>query len=525
VRDDRRAVGERLDELGEGAAPLAHVNGPRAEVDLAVALRERDVPQPRIGPVELREVVVGGRRADEGAHVAHRRHGLARERAQLVEVRAQPLRHRLRGVHERVQLVEREAQVHVRRVRLAHELWEAGDRLGEGFLLVPERPRGGVEVPDQGGEVVAPLGQRGHEARRVHEEALEHRRVVTQLLEQARARGELRAQVLEAGVRLVAASGVLARPSLVEAPQRAARGAVEDVEELVEVDLRGRVVRLDDAAVRDVVAGLVLGGQHELHVAAGHAGEAARADDGASAVAERGVALVHLHRHLGLAVGRDLEVLDEAGLGTADVDVVPLDELAAADEAGLDGVATAGGAIEKKDRREGTGQQDGNHCRHARQAAPRRPQLSAPLRIDLMRFGTKSRLRSYRGRGASAPVLRGSGGIEGAPALLAGLELALDLALQLARLALRVAATLLGALLRVAERLAQVLLREVVELALELARLLADVLARRVRPLPDVVLAARRHGQRERRDREEGGESPTRWHGPSLSTRYARGSQ
>src|SRR3712207_8808054 len=52
-----------------------------------------------------------------------------------------------------------------------------------------------VQVPDQRREVVAPLRERGHEARAVDEEALERLGLVAQLAEQAARGGQLRVQV------------------------------------------------------------------------------------------------------------------------------------------------------------------------------------------------------------------------------------------------------------------------------------------------------------------------------------------
>ena len=184
--------------------------------------------------------------------VAHGRLSVGGEGPSLREERLQALRHRLRGLDQRIHFVERRAQVHERRVGAAHERREPSDRLGQRLLLAAERARGLVEVADQAREVVAALGERGDHLGAVDEEALEHRRVAGQLVEEAAGGGERRVQVLEADVRLVAPCRATGGRALEEALEGAPGLRVERVEELVEVDLGDGLVGVDQAAVRDL---------------------------------------------------------------------------------------------------------------------------------------------------------------------------------------------------------------------------------------------------------------------------------
>ena len=185
----------------------------------------------------LREIVA--------REVAHRRAGARRERPGRREERAELARDRGAGLDQRIEVVERGAQVHERRVRAAHERRQQPDRLGERLLLVAERARGPVGVADQRGELGAALGERRDEARAVDQEALERGRVARQLLEQAARGRQRRVEVREALARLVAGVAELARLSLEEPLERAARLGVERVEDLVELDVRARPVGRD----------------------------------------------------------------------------------------------------------------------------------------------------------------------------------------------------------------------------------------------------------------------------------------
>ena len=139
------------------------------------------------------------------AEVADGRLGVAGELAGLFEERPERPGGGARGVDERIEVVEGGAQVDEGRVGPAHERRQALDRLGERGLLVAERARGRVEVPDQPGEVVAPVGEGRDELGGVDEEALEDRRVAGQLVEEPARGGEGGVQVLEADLGLVAA--------------------------------------------------------------------------------------------------------------------------------------------------------------------------------------------------------------------------------------------------------------------------------------------------------------------------------
>ena len=91
------------------------------------------------------------------------------------------------------------------------------------------------------------------------------------------------------------------------------------------------------------------------------------------------------------------------------------------------------------------------------------------------RPGRRSAPAPRGGRDLSLP-LKGSdplsGRVTGSTPYVALVELALDLAFELACLALRLGAAVLGSVLCVVQRFLQVLLREVVEVAPELVRLL-----------------------------------------------------
>ena len=92
------------------------------------------------------------------------------------------------------------------------------------------------------------------------------------------------------------------RPSRHHVLERAPRARVEDVEDLVELDGRARVVGADAPAVVDVVA--VVRAELEVHVAVGDARERAELDHRLGAAPQRHVVVVaDLERHLGEAVG------------------------------------------------------------------------------------------------------------------------------------------------------------------------------------------------------------------------------
>ena len=176
----------------------------------------------------------------------------ARQRAQLVHERAQLLGHRLGVRDQRIQVVERGAEVEERRVGAPHERRQLLDRVGQRGLLVADRGRRGGEVVDQAGEVLVAVGDVGDELGGGDDEALEQRGVAVELVEQAAGGGERRVEVDERLVHLLALALELLGGALEDVLEVLARLVVEGVEELVEVDRRGRRVLLDHAAVGDV---------------------------------------------------------------------------------------------------------------------------------------------------------------------------------------------------------------------------------------------------------------------------------
>ena len=204
-------------------------------------------------------------------------------------------------VHQRVHVVERGPQVHEGGVGAPHERRQLLDRLRQRGLLAAERAGGLVQVADEARQVVAALGQGAHELGAVDEEALEDRRVLGQLAEQAAGGRQRGVQVVEALAGLVAAARELARLALEEALERLARLRVERVEDLVEVDRGVGLVDADLAAVGDLlVAGAVREGQ--VDVAVGEPGLGELPDRRPRAERQRRVVLLDREGDLGLRV-------------------------------------------------------------------------------------------------------------------------------------------------------------------------------------------------------------------------------
>ena len=219
-------------------------------------------------------------------------------------------------------------------------------------LLGADRVGRGGEVVDQAGDVLAAVGEVGHELRGGDDEALEQLGVGVELAEQARGGRQRGVQVQQAGVHVLAAALVLGVQALDELLEVLAGGLVERVEDLVEVDGGGRAVLPDRAAVGDL--GFLLAREAEVDVAVGDAGERGLADGGERALAQRRVLLVDAEGQLGLAVGGEADVLDLAGRHAGDLHEVALDELRGVLEARLDLVAVAGPAQQQhRDDRDG----------------------------------------------------------------------------------------------------------------------------------------------------------------------------
>ena len=75
------------------------------------------------------------------------------------EERREVVGERLGDVGQLVELVEGPAQLDERRVGAAERPRQEAERLGEGDVLVRDRPEGRVRVGDEAGDIVTPLGQ------------------------------------------------------------------------------------------------------------------------------------------------------------------------------------------------------------------------------------------------------------------------------------------------------------------------------------------------------------------------------
>ena len=124
----------------------------------------------------------------------------------------------------------------------------------ERVLLAAERAEGGVQVRNDAREVVAPLGKRVDQACRVDQELLQQSLVAGELAEQPAARRERRVQVADPLPELVASSAQRVRRAVHEVAQAGLGPAVEQVEDLIELDGGVGVVEADPPAVVDLVA-------------------------------------------------------------------------------------------------------------------------------------------------------------------------------------------------------------------------------------------------------------------------------
>jgi hypothetical protein len=212
------------------------------------------------------------------------------------------------------------------------------------------RAEGGVRVGDQVRQVVAPLGDRRHRVGRVDDEALEDALVGGELLGQVAGGDEERAEVLGRLTRLLALAVVLVAEAADDVLEALAGLRVERVEERVEVDRRGRVVRLDLAAVVDLLG--VVRARLKRDVAVGDARQRRRADRRLRARVQRRVVVVELERHDRVGVLVQLDLGDRADLAAAHEDGVALDELAGVVEDRLDLVAVAAAEHRERDERD-----------------------------------------------------------------------------------------------------------------------------------------------------------------------------
>ena len=140
-----------------------------------------------------------------------------------------------------IDVVERCAQVDESRVRAPHEVGELADGARELLLAIADRVHHQVQVADQGRDVGRSLGERAGELRGVDDQVLEGALIGVELAEDPPRSGKERVQVLEAlvGLRPDALVGLLeALDHVLEVLDRLRR---ERVEELVEVDLGGRL--------------------------------------------------------------------------------------------------------------------------------------------------------------------------------------------------------------------------------------------------------------------------------------------
>jgi hypothetical protein len=139
----------------------------------------------------------------------------------------------------------------------------------------------------------------------------------------------------------------------------------QGVEELVEVDRRGRVDFGDRLVVLEL--GRVVGPRLDRDVAVGDPGERGRADDRGAALVERAV---DRDVDLRLPVVGQLDVVDAADRGASDQNLVALDQLSARfkDQAVVVGVAAA--REEQDDDRDRDQDEGGDPGDAAEPAAP-----------------------------------------------------------------------------------------------------------------------------------------------------------
>ena len=225
-------------------------------------------------------------------------------------------------------------------------------------------PAVALALRDQAGEVVAALGDRGHRARGVHEEARQRALVLGDLVgEHARGRQQ-RVEVLGRLADLLALALVLRGEALDDVLQVAARLLVDRVEDLVEVDDRGRRGQVEAGAVVELLVGV--GRERERDVAVGDARQRGEPDHGAGALAQRRVGLLDLDLDGCEVVVGELDRAHGADPPAADLHVVVLDELARRLE--HERVLVAAAAAEQQqvsreeDRQDERGQRDAARC-------------------------------------------------------------------------------------------------------------------------------------------------------------------
>ncbi len=268
---------------------------------------------------------------------------------------------------QHVEVVERGAQVDEGGVGLAKRARQQIEGASEGHVLVGDRIRRGARVGHEAGEVVAALGDRPHRGRGVLDEAREQRIVERELTGQVGGRDEEGSDVLGALGGLLGTPGIPIGLAADEVAQSLAGIRVERVEQDVEVDRRGGVVRLDPTAVVDLLG--VVGPGLDRDIAVGDCRQRGRANGRLGARVQGRELLVDLHRDNRLGAIVELDDRDRPDRRAADADLSARDQLARVLEDRLDLVGLAVAEHGERDQRHGGDERrHGDHARYGRAA-------------------------------------------------------------------------------------------------------------------------------------------------------------
>ncbi len=272
------------------------------------------------------EVVAGPRASEQQLQLAEGRHGSLGERPQPAEERRQLGCHGAGGDEEALEVVEPRTQRGERLAPLMQSRRQLGQRLRQRLGVGRDRPLRLPRVAHQVGELRTAVGQRAHRVRGLHQEVLEGPAVPVQLLDEMRGGHHRRCEVVRRAVRLPLLALVPVREPLDHSLEAAARRRVQCVEELVELDDRRRVVRVEHGAVVERRA--EVRPRVDVDVAIGDPDQRLGADRGRRPAVKRRELVLDRDLHLGAAVRGQLDPGDAPGRRAADAHDVALDELA-----------------------------------------------------------------------------------------------------------------------------------------------------------------------------------------------------